>query len=1485
MMIRGLLISPVFWLAGTLLSLQSEAVNAVEIERFEHLDSRHGLSQNNVLSMLCDHTGYMWFGTMDGLNRYDGYTFRIYKIEEGRENALTHNRVSELFEDSLDFLWIKTYEGYYHYFIPETEEFITFPNYYRSAEEKNSFIQCYHQPSRDEIWLGSSNSGVYYLRYDPSTRRYRSSQFLSRGPSSISNNAVNFVISDPSRNIWIGTNQGLNFLASSESQKQQPYFQHYYASYRFTCAETVGDYVIFGTRQNGILLYDLKQGRMIDDPPEFAMFKSDDISFIRRMKQSEAVMIGTRGNGAFIYHPENRQLIPLRQHGLQALSVFEDSHGMAWLKTGQYGITRVDPADGSSRHFALSPREMQGLIEDERPYLYEDRDGNLWIGTHGGGLALYNRAQDNFTFYRNTPNSPYTISSNFVHCITQDQSGLLWVGTGQFNGGINLVVMANPSFKQIIPKPNLENLADNVMRCIFQDSNGFTWMATKSGMIYIYNPRMQLHAVLESLSVKGAGIPGYNVYTMMEDDKGYLWMGTKGGGVLVSNTPVTNRPDTYKNLRFNVYQHDPLDSASLSHNFVYSILQDSHRRIWIGTYGGGINAVFSRTSDKLSCRRITTENSSLSNNNVRHLFEDSHRRLWIATTFGLNLLESIDISHDSLLFRIFLYDPQQVNSISNNDVIHIYEDSGKRLWFGTFGGGLNLLSELDAASASFRHFRQREGLSNDAVFAILEDNRGTLWLSTEKGISNLDPEDMSFKNYDMNSGLYSENFSENTCRGLKDGKLLFGSINGTLLIDPEHIVKTQYIPPLVLTGFQLFNRTVDFRDPNAPIKAHISTLDTIYLKYNQSSFSIEYAALSYFAPNQNKYKFMLQHFEDNWNEIGGQTKATYTNLSPGEYIFLVKAASWDGTWNENPRALHIIIAPPWWKSTLARIVYALLSLIIFLVSRRIFLNYYKLQNDLKVERRVNDIKLQFFTNISHEIRTPLTLILGPIEDIRALKGLPSYISERISIIERNGKRMLRLVNQLLEFRKVQKNKMKLNVEEIDLVSFVEEICAHFSPIARQKHIDFSFSHNNEKVKVFVDAKKFDSVVFNLLSNAFKYTKERKKISVDLRQADNRFVDILVTDQGPGIPREKLDILFQRFTPLSSNYGALEGTGIGLNLSYEIMKLHKGEILVESEPGRGSVFTIRTRLGSEHYAKDDFKDPESGENHVSHITPIENADYDLETASAFSPDETEKPKMLVVEDNIEIVIYIRNIFEPSFEIRTAKHGQEGLSLLGEFHPDIIITDVMMPELDGIEMTRRIKENFETSHIPVVMLTAKSAVEDQIIGIESGAEAYILKPFNSLYLSTVVKNLLKQREFIIRKYRDKNNVHPENVRITERDEEFLNNIIGIIESHYANPEFNVEKMVDISAYSRTVFYNKLKGLTGLSPVDFLRQTRLKMAAEILIKSGRGVSETAFMTGFNDVKYFSKCFKQMFGMTPAEYKKRDMGRGTRDKPVNSE
>ncbi|MDA3928184.1 MAG: response regulator, partial [Prolixibacteraceae bacterium] len=730
------------------------------------------------------------------------------------------------------------------------------------------------------------------------------------------------------------------------------------------------------------------------------------------------------------------------------------------------------------------------------------------------------------------------------------------------------------------------------------------------------------------------------------------------------------------------------------------------------------------------------------------------------------------------------------------------------------------------------------------------------------------PARLVFENYDNNSGLYTDNFCENACCFLSNGNILFGSTSGTLEIKPETIEKKQYAPKIVITNFQLNNRDIEINDPNSPIQTDISTLDHIELKYNQSSFSFEYAALSFLAPSQNNYAFKLENFEEEWNYVGNQRKATYTNLSAGTYTFRVKASNWDGTWNEIPKQITITIHPPWWKSTWALISYFILSFVLLEVARRIFLKYYRMQNSLQVERRVNDIKLQFFTNISHEIRTPLTLILGPIDDIKLSKHLPTDVRNRIDIMERNGKRMLKLINQLLDFRKVQNKKMELKIESINLGNFVEEICEHFTPVARHKQIDFQFKKPEEDIIIFADPNKFDSVVFNILSNAFKYTNQGKKIWVEIHKPTVEHVDIEVSDEGTGISAEKLNYIFQRFTPLSADDNQLNGTGIGLSLAHEIMKLHKGNILVESEENKGSNFKIRMLMGKNHYEKAQISDKTENIHH-HHQKPVQEGSFETNTPVIVEVPKKDAPTALIVEDNSEVLMYVSDCLKANFKIETAINGEEGLKKLKHIHPDIIISDVMMPVLDGIEMTKIIKTDFNTSHIPVIMLTAKSNLADQIVGVESGAEAYILKPFNAEYLKAVATNFIKQRELVIQKYRDKKVNDNFDAKITSKDEQFLNEIFEIIETNFADSEFNVEKLISTSVYSRTVLYNKVKGMLGVSPVDLIRQIRLKHAARLISEGGHKISEAAYACGFNDPKYFRKCFKIMYGVNPTEYK----------------
>lgn len=1431
----------------------------IEIERFDHLNTRNGLSQNSVLSAYCDHLGFLWFGTMNGLNRYDGYSFKIYKARPGEEYMLSNNRISGIWEDQRGFLWVNTYDGYYHYLDREHDRFITFPFYDKSEEERNSAIKCFSQINKNEIWLGSDNSGIYRLLYDSLKNGYSVQRLVSRGVNAITNNTIRFILSDPNGNIWIGTLRGLNFFPASARMSGENEFHHFLVNEEFTAGAATDNEVWFGTRKNGIILYSSAEKKFIRDAK---LPEREEITLLVYGKNGY-IAAGTGSDGLYIIRPVDRNISHFSLPGKKITRIYEDRQGMFWVNTNKFGVSRIDPASGVHRTYTLTPVDIQPLIDDERQYFFEDSKGNLWIGLHGGGLALYDRMSDQFRFFRNNPVDPKTISSNFVHCITEDKSGLLWVGTGQSNGGINKVIPANNSFRHIFPKIQINDISENVIRCIFQDSNNKIWVATKSGKLYVYDENFTLQAVFDNIPLVKGNVPVYNVYTILEDSKGYLWLGSKGGGVAVSRTCLKDAKGDYRKLKFDIYRHDSADSTSLSGDMIYSILEDRQNRIWIGTYGDGLNLVTGRDHERLRCRHINRKNSNLSSDVVRQVFEDSEGNLWIATIFGVNCLRNHSLK-DSAIFENFRYNPQNRSSLSYNDVIHIYEDSRKRLWFGTFGGGLNLYT----GEGKFKRYTQLSGLANDAVFGILEDKNGYLWLSTENGLSRFDVHEEKFESYNENNGLVSASFNENACCRTRSGLLLFGANDGLLIVTPAVSKGNGIAPPLVLTNFQLFNKDVSFNDPDSPLKTTIETAQKIVLRYNQSSFSIDYAALSFFDPEKNQYAFMLENFDKGWNMVKGQRRATYTNIPPGDYIFKLKGAGSDGTWTPVPLSLKITVLPPWWKTWYAYLSYFIMFLFLAEMSRRIIVRYIHLRNELRVERRVNEIKLQFFTNISHEIRTPLTLILGPLEDIRRYEHLPVQLQRPVDIMYRNGQRMLRLINQLLDFRKIQNNKMTLRVHKVNYPEFLKEVCRNFDHMAERKGIRFVNEIPDNTIEVWIDPEKVDSILFNLLSNAFKFTPSGGTISVTLGVNEkNGCFDTVIADQGPGIPADKIPLIFSRYTSFSAERKYFSSTGLGLALSKELALLHSGDILVESIPETGSVFTLRLPLGKDH-----FKQEELCEEAQPAISVI--PDVDLSDESVPEPLVSKSPgsKIVVVEDNHEILDYVSSVLSERFSVVSASNGKEGLEIVRKELPDLIIADIMMPELDGLEMTRRIKEDFRTSHIPVILLTALSDIEEQIEGIKTGAEAYVLKPFHAVYLKELATTLIKQRAMIFQKVADKNILEPGDLKITSRDEEFIRKIISHIGENYSNPDFNVEKLVELSGCGRTVFYNKIKSFTGLSPVEFLRQMRLKIAAKYLLAPGYNVSEIAYLCGFNDEKYFRKCFRDLYGMTPTEYRNKN-------------
>lgn len=1440
--------------------------HAQEIFRFEHFNTEDGLSQNTVSSILCDKNGFLWIGTMNGLNRYDGYNFKIYKGQTIEQNALANNRVTKLWQDNLGFIWLETYDHYFHFFNPKTESFKSIPYY--SDPEKNNIKQAsfFLQVTDYEVWIGTVGGGIYYLTYDAINDTYSRLHISDKGRYTITNNNAQFIFSDQDGNIWVGTQKGVNYLQNKDFLNKNFNFQHLFIDYSFNGVIETEEEIWFSTNNNGIVTYNKKSsGYHFINSSNNDVLTTDKILSLYRSTGGK-VFVATENKGLIVYNPKDKSWKTVKIHGQNVIEIYFDRFDNAWVTTEAFGVTRISLKDLRSETYQLTEMKQRAVTDMERHVFYEDKDSILWIGLHGGGLALYNRSKNSFTKYVNNPTDPYSISSNIVHSITEDITGQMWLGTGQYKGGLEKVVMRNPAFQHLLPKKNLDQITDNIVRALAEDSNGYLWLATKSGELFIYNEALNKVASYGANDAIYHGISNTNIYAIYFDKTNHVWLGTKGQGLFVSKLPLASFSNNYSNIEFINYKTITGDTTSLPDNNIYSIEQDMFNNIWIGTFGNGICMSNGNPSSKLKFTRYNSENSLLSNNLVRRIKADSDSNLWVATSFGLNVLLKDSIKKGDIKFKTFFKDIDKTNQINYNDIVEIYEDSQQHLWFGTFGGGVSKLTLPVSDTSAFTSITSNEGLSNDVVFGILEDRQNGIWISTEYGLNLYNEENRSIEIFNESNGLSFNNFSESTYCRLKDGKLVFGGSNGAEIINPELIDTKKTNNNTELTNFQLFNKDVIIGNKKSPLKKSISFTQELNLTYKQNSFSIGYSALDYLDPGKIQYAFILEGFDEQWNYVGNQTKATFTNLPHGFYKFKVKNTNRSGHWKDTYRVLIINILPPWWKTWWAYLIYLLLLIALLIIVRSIVTKINHYRNDLVLEKKINELKLRFFTNISHEIRTPLTLILGPLEDILHENSITEDIKRQLTLMRNNTKRMLLLVNQLLDFRRIQNNKMTLKVQEVDLNKFTQNIFNSFIPLAKHNGITFKFNADEETVIVWADLTKLDSIIYNLISNALKYTPRGKKVSISV-QSDRTYklAKVIVTDQGPGIPNENTSDIFTRYVILNNKNNM--STGIGLSLAYELAKLHAGDIQLSSEVGGGSSFCFSIPLNKELLLQQsnvitaNENQPEYLMDHEEEFTSL--PDYlDKNTIDA------DLPTILIVEDNAQIASYVKNKISTFYNCFVANNGVEGLSMAEEHNPDVIVSDVMMPQMDGIEMIKKLKENFATCHIPIVLMTAKTDLQDQISGFETGAEAYITKPINSSYLIAVISSLIKQRKLVISKYRDNKTIDPKTLKVNSKDEVFMQQLLGYVEKNYSL-DLSVENVAEHCCVSRTVLYNKIKGLTGISPLEFIRQIKIKIALELLRK-GYTVSDAAFKIGYSDVKYFSKQFKMIYGYVPSKVKK---------------
>ena len=1436
---------------------------------FTHYSTEDGLSQNTVMDILQDHRGNMWFTTWDGLNKFDGYTFKVYKAKPNNHVELVNNRVDYMYEDCYGNLWLQAYDDRVFRFNPRTEVFERVPQ--ANEEGRSQQISSIKVLPGGTVWLLAKHEGAIRVRTDAETLAF-SSTWYSATNGLIPATLVHNVFEDSDKNEWMLTDNGLMQIVPGRETEPVPFFvdradgedmgsQSFFVAYEWQ------GQIYFGSDKGRVWCYNKKNG-------QFSLIRLSGESRLVDIKRvdDETLAFAMMDDGFVLYKPSSGRMEHYGAEHLRHASVYSmyvDRYKNIWFE--QYTSGRIIRFDVNAGRFKEEHLTVEPTSTDRsRPafHIHEDIYRHLWVHPYGGGLSYYDRREDRLRPFYNDVKDPNWRFSNKIHSVYSDRQGNLWMCT--HSKGLEKIVFYQERFHLLIPSPGHSESLSNEVRALCEDTEGNVWAGTKDGMLRLYSPEgKELGYLTESGVVARSGKPmAGNAYFMMQDSKKNLWIATKGDGVVKAEPMQT--PFRYKLTR---YRYDKDDIYSLSSDDVYCVYEDTKGRIWVATFAAGVNY---QTKDKSGKEIFISHRNHLKGYPIDYCFKvrfitgDGRGHIWIGTTVGALMVDENFENPENAVFHHYLRVPDDASSLSNNDVHWIIPTKKGELYIATFGGGLNKLVSLDAdGKAVFKSYTIADGLPSDILLSIREDREGSLWISTENGVSKFVPANETFENYrDKRFGARTR-FSEASSEYTRTGEMLFGSTLGIFHFNPDSISKSTFVPSIAFSQLLVENKTV-VPGEHSFLKKILDATHSLELSHQENIFSIQYAALDYTEPADIQYAYMLEGFEKDWNYVGKQRVATYTNLPQGDYVFKVRSTNSDGQWTDNVRSLSIKVLPSFWETPIAYFLYVLFVLLFIVTAVYILFTIYRLKHKVSIEQQLTNMKLRFFTDISHELRTPLTLISGPVEYVLTNKNLPDDAREQLQVVERNTKRMLHLVNQILDFRKIQNQKMKMRVQRIDVVSFTRKIMDSFNAVAEEHQIDFLFETEKPELYLWVDADKYEKIVFNLLSNAFKYTPNGKMISVFIHE-NEQSVSVGVRDQGIGIAENKRKSIFMRFENLiENNLFNQSSTGIGLSLVKELVDMHKAIISVESTLGKGSCFSVEFLKGKEHYDESTEFLQDDASVDVS----------DLETVNIGDETDASRPTMLLVEDNQELRLFLRSIFGADYRIAEASDGVEGLEKAESLLPDIIISDVMMPGKDGIMMTRELRANMTTSHIPIILLTAKNTFESKLEGLEYGADDYITKPFSATYLKARVKILHEQRQKLQDLYRDKlmqttlqtdehKEEEPAAPEMSPNDRKFMDKLMELMEKNLDNGDMVVDDLVRELAVSRSVFFKKLKTLTGLAPVEFIKEVRINHAIRLIETGEYSMTQISYMVGINDPRYFSKCFKQKMGMTPTEYR----------------
>lgn len=1344
------------------------------------------------------------------------------------KDGLIQSPVSTIFQDNKGFVWIGNWKGLTRY---NGYEFQTFKHHDADSNSlSNNRVNAICQDAKKRLWIATSN-GLNI--YDPKTELFKHvgiAKSIKGG-----RNYISSVIEDNKRNLW---------------------------------AATFG-----GVKQVDTLKHELKD---IDGFKQTANADvASGITFTLFQDKAYDIWIGTR-KGVKRFNPQTKKIIQLpvsiasnaKLTQAKVLVIRQDKQGNIWFGTETSGLFRYSTVTGECTHYLHDDADEQSLSSDWIKAIMVHNNNTIWIGTRRG-LSIFDPQTNKFKNHNHNPVDASSLNDNTIWSFLQDSANGVWIGT--FAGGINIYYPGNNNFTNIGERIGTEmGLNHPVVNAVLEDADRRIWVGTFGGGINLID---RAKGTREYYSVKSnrQGNSSNGVKSIAEDRSGNLWIGTLDG--LCKFNKQTKAINYYK---FAIHE------GKLSENLINAVLPDADG-IWAGTNGGGLQFL-NYDGQYTTLQHNANDKRSLSDNFVTSLLYDKKGNLWIGTQNGLNY-------YDKVQKRITAcYKKAGKFSLSHSTIINLFYDSKNRLWIGTEGGGLNC---FDEKRKLFYNIDSKLGINDDVIHTIVEDKSGMLWVSTDNGLFRVNFKDRNLPftavntqvtQFTANDGLASNQFLNNSGVKTQDGELLFGGINGLTIFNPNNLLKNVYQSQVVLTGLSIRNKPVAINGEDSPLKKSITETNDLTLTYNQGYISLDFAALNYNNPENNQYAYQLEGLKSNegWHYVGGQHTVSYTNLEPGDYAFKVKAANNDGVWNNKPTILKIRVLPPLWRTWWAYILYTVTFGLVLYVIIRFFRGRAKLERDLYYEHLHNErqeelyqLKLNFFTNVSHEIRTPLTLILGPLEKLMDITRENLNVHRQLSNVKNNADRLMRLVTELLDFRKAEAGHLKLYYAESDIVSFVKEIFISFQNLAISKNIDYAFQSAEVEVLLYFDKDQLEKVFFNLLSNAFKFTPNGGKVMliISQRKEDTNWIDISIKDNGKGMSQSEQEKLFQDFFQVEDPHAHHIGTGIGLALSKNIVKLHKGVISVESipvtntQPGK-TEFTVSLQRGKGHLDAGRVVDHHDagGEDAAQYYV---HSQIDQIIDEHPSPNaQNSGSTILVVEDNNEVRQFIAESLENTYKVIQSINGVTGLATALQHMPDLIISDVMMPEMDGMELCRHIKTDERLHHIPLILLTARANYIHQLSGFEHGADAYITKPFSLQLLQLQVSNILASKTAMRQKYSREFLMQPQKSVLLSPDEKFLGKLMSIIEKHMENSEFGVTELMDEIGMSKNVLYKKVQALTNLSVADFVKSIRLQKAAQLFDQNKLTIAEVAFAVGFNDRKYFSKEFKKQYNLSPSEY-----------------